>query len=234
MTERFRASRHDWQAYEGSGMTSLRTRKRMVERLVSQGINDNDVLEAMTHIPRHLFLDQALAHKAYEDVSLPIGHAQTLSQPYIVARMTELLMGGQRIDKVLEIGTGSGYQTSVISALFPMVYTVERIASLQKQARARHNDLSLLNILYRITDGGFGWPSAGPYDAIICTCAPDEIPQDLINQLSEGGRLVIPVGDQTKQDLWLVEKTSTGVRKTLVEPAFFVPLKSGVVRAVEY
>ena len=234
MTERFNIKRYDWKAFQGTGMTSPRTRKRMVERLVDQGIEQPDVLQAMTHIPRHLFLDQALAHKAYEDVSLPIGQAQTLSQPYIVARMTELLFGSQKIDKVLEIGTGSGYQTSVIAALFPMIYTVERIASLQKQARARLNELDLGNILYRTTDGGFGWPSAGPYDAIICTCAPDEIPQDLINQLSEGGRLVIPVGDHTKQDLWLVEKTSTGINKTLVEPAFFVPLKSGVVRAVQY
>jgi len=234
MTERFNVKKYNWQDYQGSGMTSPRTRKRMVERLVDQGIKQPDVLAAMTHIPRHLFLDQALAHKAYEDVSLPIGQAQTLSQPYIVARMTELLFGSQKIDKVLEIGTGSGYQTSVVAALFPMVYTVERIASLQNQARIRHKNLALDNILYRITDGGFGWPSAGPYDAIICTCAPDEIPQDLINQLKEGGRLVIPVGDQTKQDLWLVEKTKTGVRKTLVEPAFFVPLKSGVVRADRY
>jgi len=234
MTERFNAAKYDWQMFQGSGMTSPRTRKRMVERLIEQGIENQNVLEVMTHLPRHLFLDQALAHKAYEDVSLPIGQAQTLSQPYIVARMTELLFGSQKIDKVLEIGTGSGYQTSIIAALFPMVYTVERIASLQKQARTRHQTLNLGNILYRITDGGFGWTAAGPYDAIICTCAPDDIPSGLIDQLNEGGRLVIPVGDNAKQDLWLVEKTRTGSQKTLVEPAFFVPLKSGVVHAIEY
>lgn len=214
----------------GIGMTSQRTRERMVTRLMDQGIQNIAVLECMRTLPRHIFLDEALAHKSYEDVSLPIGLGQTLSQPYIVARMTELLLQKPDIKRVLEIGTGSGYQTSVLAKIVPLVYSVERLEQLQNKARGKFRQLGFNNIYLKIADGGFGWQSQGPFDAIMVTCAPNEIPQELVDQLSpEGGRMIIPVGDE-KQDLWLVENQNGNITKRVIEPAFFVPLKQGVKR----
>ena len=213
----------------GIGMTSQRTRDRLVQRLVEQGIESQDVLDVMRTTPRHIFLDEALAHRAYEDSSLPIGYQQTLSQPYIVARMTELLLAGGPLKRVLEIGTGSGFQTTVLAQLVDQVYSVERIKPLQEKARKRLRLLGARNVHLKHADGGFGWPQKGPFDGIITTAAPEKIPADLIDQLAEGGRLVLPVGDSRSQDLWLVEKTEAGVKQSRIESAFFVPLKSGLI-----
>ena len=213
----------------GSGMTSQRTRDRLVQRLVERGINSKEVLDVMRTTPRHIFLDEALAHRAYEDSSQPIGFQQTLSQPYTVARMTELLLAAGPLKRVLEIGTGSGFQTTVLAQLVEQVYSVERIKPLQEKARQRLKLLGARNVHLKHADGGFGWPQKGPFNGIITTAAPEQVPEALIEQLAEGGRLVLPVGDSCSQDLWLVEKTETGVKKTCVEPAFFVPLKSGLI-----
>ena len=215
--------------HQGVGMTSSRTRDRMIQRLYQQGIKNIKVLEVMQTLPRHIFLDQALAHRAYEDVSLPIGRGQTLSQPYTHARMSELIFAGQRVEYVLEIGTGSGYQTALLARLFKQVFSVERLEHLQKQAKQRHQQLGFDNIRYKVADGEYGWPELGPFDAIICTCAPTSIPKTLIRQLSdEGGRLIIPIGDK-KQSLWVVERQGEDFKQTCIEDVFFVPLKSGVI-----
>ena len=214
---------------KGIGMTSQRTRNRLIERLVAQGIEDQRVLEVIRSVPRHLFLDEALANRAYEDVSLPIGHQQTISQPYIVARMTELLLAGKALTKVLEVGTGSGYQTAVLSQLADRVYSVERIKPLQAQARQRFRHLRLNNIHLKHADGGFGWPERGLFDGILSCAAPEKIPEGLTDQLAVGGRLVIPVGNARSQELWVLEKTESGVEQVAVEPVMFVPLQSGVI-----
>jgi protein-L-isoaspartate(D-aspartate) O-methyltransferase len=213
----------------GIGMTSQRTRLRMIERLFSRGIKDRRVLDVMTDIPRHLFLDEALSHRAYEDTSLPIGFNQTLSQPYIVARMTEFLLAGGECSKVLEIGTGSGYQTSVLAKLVDTVYSVERIKTLQDKARKRFVDLDLGNIHLSCVDGNIGWPEHQPFDAIISTAAPYEIPKSLKEQLVEGGRLIIPVGQPGAQNLVKVIRTKGGFEEEVIEPVSFVPLLPGVV-----
>jgi protein-L-isoaspartate(D-aspartate) O-methyltransferase len=214
---------------KGIGMTSQRTRNRLIERLQARGIEDQKVLDVMRSVPRHLFLDEALANRAYEDVALPIGHQQTISQPYIVARMTELLLAGRPLEKVLEVGTGSGYQTAVLSHLVRRVYSVERIQPLQEQARQRFRALKLNNIHLKHADGGFGWPERGPFDGILSCAAPEQIPQGLSDQLSIGARLVIPVGNARAQELWVLEKTADGIEKVAVEPVMFVPLQSGVI-----
>jgi protein-L-isoaspartate(D-aspartate) O-methyltransferase len=213
----------------GIGMTSQRSRDRMVERLIEQGIKNYEVLDVMRHTPRHIFLDEALSHRAYEDSSLPIGYQQTLSQPYIVARMTELLLAAGPLKRVLEIGTGSGFQTTVLAQLVEQVYSVERIKPLQEKARQRLRLLAIRNVHLKHADGGFGWPQKGPFDGIITTAAPEQVPRELVEQLAEGGRLVLPVGDNKSQDLLLVEKTASGVNTHRVESAFFVPLKPGVI-----
>ncbi|WP_101757474.1 protein-L-isoaspartate(D-aspartate) O-methyltransferase [Oceanicoccus sp. KOV_DT_Chl] len=213
----------------GIGMTSQRTRDRLVQRLCNQGISNFEVLDVMRTTPRHIFLDEALAHRAYEDDALPIGFQQTLSQPYTVARMTELLLADAPLKRVLEVGTGSGYQTTVLAQLVERVYSVERIKPLQEKARQRLRTLGARNVHLKHADGGFGWPDKGPFDGIISTAAPERVPEELIAQLAVGGRLVIPVGDHLKQQLMLVVKTEEGVTTTVVEPAFFVPLKSGVI-----
>ncbi|MFK0571625.1 protein-L-isoaspartate(D-aspartate) O-methyltransferase [Endozoicomonas sp.] len=216
---------------DGIGMTSRRTRERLIQRLVDQGIQSTKVLDAIRTIPRHLFLDEALAHRAYEDTALPIGHNQTLSQPYIVARMTEALLGREGVNKVLEIGTGSGYQTAVLASLVGKVYSVERIRPLQEKARQRLSRLSLNNVRFRHTDGGMGWPEESPFDGIIVTAAPGEIPEELLNQLSpEGGRLVIPVGGSDFQDLLLVTRQGDEYHRKVLDAVRFVPLLSGVIR----
>jgi protein-L-isoaspartate(D-aspartate) O-methyltransferase len=168
------------QTIHGSGMTSQRTRDRLVTLLKQHNIKNEQVLEVIASIPRHLFVDEALASRAYENISLPIGHGQTISQPYMVARMTELLLEGGRMNKVLEIGTGSGYQTAILSCLVPSVYSVERIKPLLKSARNKFRLLHLNNILTQYSDGGWGWPEKAPFDAIIVTAAPEELPISLL------------------------------------------------------
>ena len=216
---------------EGIGMTSRRTRERLVQRLADQGIQSLKVLDAIRTTPRHLFLDEALAHRAYEDTALPIGHNQTLSQPYIVARMTEALLQSGPLSKVLEIGTGSGYQTAILAALVKQVFSVERIRPLQEKARARFRRLSLNNIRLRLDDGGMGWSREGSFDGIIVTAAPREIPEELLTQLSpSGGRLIIPVGPGQHQNLVLVVRQGDDYSQKTLEAVRFVPLLSGVVR----
>lgn len=213
----------------GIGMTSRRTRERLKQRLVDQGIGNAEVLDVIRDTPRHIFLDEAMAHRAYEDVALPIGFQQTLSQPYIVARMTELLLAAGPLHRVLEIGTGSGYQTAVLSQLVTEVYSVERIKPLQQKARQRLRQLKLRNVHMNHADGGMGWPERGPFDGILATAAPERIPQELLQQLAPGGRLVIPVGGET-QHLQIVTRTSEGFETQIVEAVYFVPLLSGVQR----
>lgn len=216
--------------FTGVGMTSQRTRDRLVQRLCDQGISNYDVLDVMRITPRHLFLDEALAHRAYEDDALPIGFQQTLSQPYTVARMTELLLAGGPLKRVLEVGTGSGFQTTVLAQLVGRVYSVERIKQLQEKARERFRVLGASNVHLKHADGGYGWPEKGPFDGIISTAAPEQIPEELIDQLAVGGRLVIPIGNHQSQQLTLVERSENKIITTVVEPAFFVPLKSGIIR----
>ena len=211
----------------GIGMTSLRTRERMLTRLREQGIKDEVVLSAISAIPRHIFVDEALSIRAYEDVSLPIGFGQTISQPYIVARMSELLRNGQPLQKVLEIGTGCGYQTAVLSKIAKEVYSVERIRPLVMKARDHLRKLKCINVKLDHADGNMGLPQLAPFDAIIVTAAASHIPQDLLDQLAVGGRLVIPVGTD-EQVLYLVEHISqTEYRQTKLEPVKFVPLLGG-------
>ncbi|MFT5483235.1 MAG: protein-L-isoaspartate(D-aspartate) O-methyltransferase [Halieaceae bacterium] len=214
---------------DGIGMTSRRTRERLIQRLREQGITDQRVLDVMRSTPRHLFCDEALAHRAYEDSALPIGHQQTLSQPYIVARMTELLLAAGPRKRVLEVGTGSGYQTVVLAQLVDTVYSVERIKPLQIKARERLRMLQLGNVHLQHADGGMGWPAKAPFDAIISTAAPEQIPEELLEQLAPGGRLIIPVG-VGHQNLEVVDRNDTGFEKTVYEAVRFVPLRSGLVR----
>lgn len=217
---------------QGVGMTSQRTRERLIQRLVDQGVTDLRVLDVIRNTPRHLFLDEALAHRAYEDTALPIGHGQTLSQPYIVARMTEILLGAAgKLDKVLEVGTGSGYQTSILAQLVPNVFSVERIKPLQDKARDRLRQLGLRNVQLRHADGGFGWPEMGPYEGILSTAAPQVVPQELLAQLAPNGVLVIPVGGQ-QQDLQLIIRDGDGDKfiTQVLEPVKFVPLVPGTTR----
>ena len=209
-------------------MTSQRTRDRLIDRLRSKGIRNNRVLEAMRVLPRHLFVDEALATRAYEDDALPIGHKQTISQPYIVARMTEALLAEKQPKNVLEIGTGSGYQAALLAQLVEQVYTVERIEPLYQQARKLLMSFGLRNVRCKLSDGTWGWENYAPFDAIIVTAAAPEIPQSLLDQLAMGGRLIIPVGSQndTQQLLTLV-RTSVGIEQEKLEDVVFVPLVRG-------
>ncbi|MFV1872853.1 MAG: protein-L-isoaspartate(D-aspartate) O-methyltransferase [Oleiphilus sp.] len=209
-------------------MTSKRTRLRLIQRLRDGGIKNEDVLSVMAELPRHIFLDEALSHRAYEDTALPIGHNQTISQPYIVARMTELLLESMP-RRVLELGTGSGYQAAVLSQLVEEVYSVERINPLLTKAVSRFKRLNLKNVYTRHADGGIGWPERGLYDAIIMTAAPKEIPMELVRQLKEGGRMILPLGDAT-QSLTIVTKRGQGFDTLNVEPALFVPFLPGTIR----
>jgi len=212
----------------GIGMTSLRTRERMLTRLREQGIKDEVVLSAISAIPRHIFVDEALSIRAYEDVSLPIGFGQTISQPYIVARMSEVLRNGKPLQKVLEVGTGCGFQTAVLSKLAKEVYSVERIRPLVMKARGHLRELKCINVKLGHSDGVMGLPEHAPFDGIIVTAAASHIPQDLLDQLAVGGRLVIPVGVD-EQILVLVERrVESDYRQTKLEPVKFVPLLGGV------
>jgi protein-L-isoaspartate(D-aspartate) O-methyltransferase len=217
---------------QGIGMTSQRTRDRLIERLTEQGITDKAVLSVIRGTPRHIFLDEALSHRAYEDSSLPIGFQQTLSQPYIVARMTELLLAKGPRARVLEVGTGSGYQTAILAQMVERVFSVERIRPLQEKARQRLRQLGLHNVHLRHADGGMGWKDRGPFDAILSAAAPEVVPPELLEQLAMGGRLVIPVGPVGKQQsLYVYDKTEEGIKEQLIEPVLFVPMVAGVVVA---
>lgn len=210
----------------GIGMTSQRTKMRMIERLREQGIKDEAVLAAMFEVPRHLFVDEALASRAYDDVSLPINFSQTISQPYIVARMIEVLRAGSPLKRVLEIGTGCGYQAAVLAQLFPEVYTVERIKPLYERARKQLSELKIRNVNVRYADGSSGMSDAAPFDGIIMAAAAPSLSAALKEQLAVGGRMVIPVGTQ-EQRLHLVERDARGFRESQLEPVKFVPLLMG-------
>lgn len=210
----------------GIGMTSSRTRERMLTRLREQGIQDEVVINVMAEIPRHIFVDEALSIRAYEDVSLPIGYGQTISQPYIVAKMTQILRNGKQLNKVLEIGTGCGYQTAVLSRVSQEVFSLERIRPLVMKARTHLRALKCTNVKLDHADGSIGLKDYGPFDAIMVTAASSHVPQELIDQLAVGGRMVIPVGT-SEQVLHLIERTAQGVQKTALEPVKFVPLLGG-------
>jgi len=215
--------------HRGIGMTSQRTRERLIDRLKAEGIRSPRVLDQIRNTPRHLFVDEALASRAYEDTALPIGNNQTISQPYIVARMTEILLEGGPLENVLEVGTGSGYQTAVLAPLVRRVYTVERIEALHVLARSRFRGMGLRNIRTRHVDGGMGWPEYAPFDGIIVTAAPEGIPRALVNQLRPGGRMVLPIGDSSLQALVRVTKTEDGYDREVLEQVSFVPMLSGVL-----
>ena len=215
------------QQYAGIGMTSVRTRDRLIDRLRAEGIRDERVLGAMRAVPRHIFVDEALASRAYEDTALPIGAGQTISQPYIVARMTEAIVEGRRPSKVLEIGSGCGYQTAVLAQLVEQVYSVERIDALIAPARERLHALGVNNVRMRKGDGFEGWSAHAPYDGILVAAAPGFVPPALVEQLAVGGRLVIPVGTQGAQRLLLVTRTEGGVEEQTLAQVSFVPLVPG-------
>lgn len=212
----------------GIGFTSQRTRTRMVQRLMERGISNEAVLQVMNAVPRHMFVDEAIASRAYEDVALPIGEGQTISQPYAVAKMSEILIETGPFNKVLEVGTGSGYQAAVLSQLADSVFSVERIRSLLDKARMRFRSLQYYNINTRYSDGGWGWASHGPYDAIMVTAAPRVVPEPLLEQLARGGRMIIPVGDQKgRQSLTIITRTASGYDTEQLSDVKFVPLLSG-------
>jgi len=211
----------------GIGMTSQRTRNRLIDRLRQNGIKDERVLSVMSYTPRHLFMDEALASRAYEDTALPIGHGQTISQPFIVARMTELLLQGNNVNTVLEVGTGSGYQTAVLAQLVDKVYSVERLRVLSNQAKVRLHRLQHHNVTLTHTDGHWGWERHAPYDAILVTAAPEVVPQELLMQLKNEGRLVIPVGGSSGQRLQLITRLNDKFQQQLLDSVSFVPLLSG-------
>lgn len=208
-------------------MTSQRTRERLVSRLRDAGIRNQQILDVMLNTPRHIFVDEALASRAYDDTALPIGFGQTISQPYIVARMTEILLESGPCGNVLEIGTGSGYQAAVLAQLVEQLFSVERIGALLNRARQRMRELKLYNVRLKHYDGHMGWKEHGPYDAIIVTAAPTEIPAELLAQLAEGGRLIAPVGPNGKQLLNLVTRTARGLERSVIEEVSFVPLLPG-------
>jgi protein-L-isoaspartate(D-aspartate) O-methyltransferase len=216
---------------QGIGMTSQRTRDRLADRLREKGIKNERVLEVIRTTPRHIFVDEAMAHRAYEDTALPIGHGQTISQPYIVARMTEILLAEGIPDVVLEVGTGSGYQSAILSRLVPKVYTVERIGALLDKARDAHRKMGLLNVFSKHSDGSWGWPPNAPYEAIMVTAAPESVPASLLEQLAVGGRMVIPTGSKDGvQELKLYIRTEQGFEERILELVRFVPLLDGAVR----
>jgi protein-L-isoaspartate(D-aspartate) O-methyltransferase len=216
---------------KGLGMTSQRARDRLIERLREQGIKDERVLNVMRGLPRHAFLDEALASRAYEDTALPIGKGQTISQPWVVAKMTEALIENRMPAKVLEIGTGSGYQTAVLASLGIQVFTVERIDELLRTARPRFRQLKLHELIRsKHDDGNLGWAENGPFDAILLTCAAPSLVQPLLTQLADPGVLISPVGaDAAKQKLVRVEKSDGQLTEQDLGPVSFVPLLPGVL-----
>ena len=211
---------------KGIGMTSQRTRDRLVARLREQGIDDFEVLACMGGVPRHIFVDEAMAHRAYEDTALPIGHSQTISQPFIVALMTQLLWE-IKPHQVLEVGTGSGYQTAVLAQLCQRLCSVERISALTQRARARLSAMSIKNVLLKHGDGYSGWQAHAPFDGIMVTAAPPAVPEALLDQLAIGGRLIAPVGDDVVQQLIVIDRTPDGFVERVHDRVNFVPLLAG-------
>jgi protein-L-isoaspartate(D-aspartate) O-methyltransferase len=209
-------------------MTSARTRDRLVQRLRDQGIKNLSVLDRIRNLPRHIFVDEALASRAYEDTALPIGFGQTISQPYIVARMTEALLDGPPLTKVLEVGTGCGYQTAVLAPLVPRIYTIERIEGLQKRARVWLKELEIRNVRFRVGDGSLGWRAQAPFDGILVAAAPLIVPEELIEQLAVGGRLIVPAGPEGRQQLLRIVRHETGVETKVLGAVSFVPLVGGI------
>lgn len=215
--------------FQGIGMTSQRTRDRLIQRLMDQGITNELVLDVMRRVPRHLFVDEALSHRAYEDTALPIGYSQTISQPFIVAYMTQTLLEDGPVNSVLEIGTGCGYQTAVLANLFPQVYSVERIEALHKQAKQRLAELELFNVQLRHTDGSGGWPNPSyQFDRIIMTAACTEVPEILIQQLLLDGVMVFPFDSGSDQTLMKITKTEQGLVEEALIKVSFVPLLPGL------
>lgn len=214
--------------HRGIGMTSVRTRTRLVNQLREMGIENEAVLDAIKVVPRHLFIDEGLASRAYENTALPIGHGQTISQPYIVAKMTELILQGPH-EKVLEIGAGCGYQSAVMSEFATQIYAIERISVLTNKLRSRIQNLRYRNILVKYGDGMLGWPENAPFDAILAAAAPESIPPALLDQLKIGGRLVIPVGTESGQVLMqITRETEEDYTETVLDPVSFVPMLQGL------
>ena len=214
--------------FSGIGMTSARTRDRLVQRLREQGITNLTVLDRIRNLPRHIFMDEAIASRAYEDIALPIGFGQTISQPYIVARMTQALLEGPPLKQVLEVGTGCGYQTAVLAPLVERIYTIERIEGLQKRARARLKELDIRNVRFKVGDGSVGWRTQAPFDGILVAAAPLVVPEELIAQLALGGRLIVPVGPEGRQQLLSIVRQEQGVERRVLADVSFVPLVGGV------
>jgi protein-L-isoaspartate(D-aspartate) O-methyltransferase len=212
----------------GIGMTSARTRERLIQRLAEQGIRDARVLDRIRNVPRHLFVDEALSSRAYEDTALPIGHGQTISQPYVVARMTEAITIGGMPEKVLEIGTGCGYQTAVLAPLVGKIYSIERIEALLERARERLRELEIKNVRFKHGDGSDGWPTQAPFDGILLAAAPHALQQKLLDQLAEGGRLIAPVGPEGRQELLRITRRGDQFLRERLGYVSFVPLLGGV------
>jgi protein-L-isoaspartate(D-aspartate) O-methyltransferase len=213
----------------GIGMTSARTRERLIQRLREHGIRNPAVLDRIRSVPRHLFVDEALASRAYEDVALPIGFGQTISQPWIVARMTEALLEGPPLTNVLEIGTGCGYQTAVLAPLVGKLYTIERIGPLLERARERLKELDIRNVRFRHGDGAQGWQTYAPYDGILIAAAPHAVPDIMLEQLAPGGRMVVPIGAEGEQELMRLTRTEDKLERERLGAVAFVPLIQGSV-----
>ncbi len=211
----------------GIGMTSARTRDRLVQRLREQGISNPAVLDRIRNVPRHIFVDEALGSRAYEDTALPIGFGQTISQPYIVARMTEALLEGGELASVLEVGTGCGYQTTVLAPLAARLYTIERIQPLMQRAKERVKELGIRNVRFRYGDGIAGWKAHAPFDGILVAAAPLTVPEALIKQLKMGGRLLVPIGPEGEQELVRFTRREQRVEREPLGPVAFVPLLGG-------
>ncbi len=211
----------------GLGMASQRSRDRLVRQLGLEGIRDTRVLAAISKVPRHSFIDEALASRAYDNTALPIGFGQTISQPYVVARMTEQLLAGSTMRTVLEVGTGCGYQTAILAELVDQVYSIERLPALHQQANARLHDLGYTNVWLLHGDGYKGWPEHAPYDGILVAAASQSVPEALLRQLKVGGRMILPVGPPGRQVLRRIVRTSDGLETTDLDPVSFVPLVSG-------
>lgn len=213
--------------FSGIGMTSARTRDRLVQRLREQGIASLAVLDRIRNVPRHIFVDEALGSRAYEDTALPIGFGQTISQPYIVARMTEALLEGGPLHKVLEVGTGCGYQTAVLAPLVERIYTIERIEPLLERAKERLKELGVRNVRFRHGDGSVGWKPQAPFDGILVAAAPLVVPEALLKQLQVGGRLLVPVGPEGEQELVRFTRREQRIDRESLGPVAFVPLLGG-------
>jgi protein-L-isoaspartate(D-aspartate) O-methyltransferase len=213
--------------FSGIGMTSARTRDRLVQRLREQGITSLAVLDRIRNVPRHIFVDEALGSRAYEDTALPIGFGQTISQPYIVARMTEALLQGGGVHKVLEVGTGCGYQTAVLAPLVDRIYTIERIEPLLERAKERLKELDVRNVRFRHGDGSVGWKTQAPFDGILVAAAPLVVPEALLKQLQVGGRLLVPVGPEGEQELVRFTRREQRIDRESLGPVAFVPLLGG-------